>query len=318
MVLRAFVVSTFLCAGVAASTWVPARAAHAQPQDAHARADDLYKRGVDAFAERKLDEAYKLLSEAWSLKQSVDIAANLGMVEAKLGKLAASAEHLSAALRAYPADGSPEARQRLEQSLNEAKKVVTEVTVRANVDGAQVFVGERELGKTPLANAIFVEPGQHKVRAVAQGHQEQVTEVRAQAGGNLVVELTLKKSDASSPEKPDVPGEKPLWPTLVLAGGAAAGLGLGIGGIVISQTAKGNLEDSGCTNATCGAALQDDVDSYNLGMNLAIPGFVVGGLALAGMVTYLAIPAGDSAEPTVSFGGSIGPEGGSATWRLRF
>lgn len=292
-----FVVA-LLASGAAATSIVPALALAADSQDDSARADDLYRRGIDAFSQRKVEEAYGLLAEAYKLKQSVDIAANLGVAEAMLGKHRDAAEHLAKALRAYPVDGSAEAREKLSARLADVKQKVGLVRIKSAEADVAVSVAGQVLGKTPFAEELYVEPGKTTLIARKQGFEDLSILVQVDAGGESDIELKLKPGQKKIEEpKPLVPAEKPLWPTLALAGGAAAGLGVGIGMIVMSESARGTIVDSSCKSESCAADYQDEVDSYNLGRTVAIPAFVVGGLSLVGMITYLAIPAGQEEAP---------------------
>src|SRR6187551_3088835 len=76
-----------------ASASGPENAAH---QD---RADALFLQGKAAAQAKNWDEAYQLLAQAWELKQSYDIASNLGQVAYLLGKHAEAAQHVLFALR---------------------------------------------------------------------------------------------------------------------------------------------------------------------------------------------------------------------------
>src|SRR5688500_10324938 len=67
----------------------PSGPAHESPQD---RADALFLQGKAAAQAKNWDEAHRLLAQAWELKQSYDIASNLGQVAYLLGKHAEAAQ----------------------------------------------------------------------------------------------------------------------------------------------------------------------------------------------------------------------------------
>lgn len=315
LVWAALLASTAVTVGV-----TPEVALAADGPDDSARADELYRRGIDAFSQRKVEEAYGLLAEAYKLKQSVDIAANLGVAEAMLGKSRDAAEHLAKALRAYPVDGSAEAREKLSARLADVKKKVGLVRIKAAEADVAVSLAGQVLGKTPFAEELYVEPGTTTLIARKQGFEDLSILVQVDAGGESDIELKLKPGSKKIEEpKVTVPADKPLWPTLALAGGAAAGLGVGIGMIVMSESARGTIVDSSCRSERCAADYQDEVDGYNLGRTVAVPAFIVGGLSLAGMITYLAIPAEQDESPrttaAVRFAPWAGPGGaGGFVW----
>jgi hypothetical protein len=259
--------------------------ASAQPTTSGDRADDLYRQGIAAFEAGNLDEAHRLLAEAWSLKKGVDIAANLGIVALKQGKMIEAAEVLSYAVDHFPLAGSPEARNALSEKLAEAKKSVVGVKVTSNVAGATVTLDDGSFGEAPIANEKFVEPGRRRFKATHAGYAPYEVTVDLVAGQPITVDLRLEPEKGTDPKPPQ--GEPlPAWPMFVLGGVTAAGLGVGIGFLVMNQSAKSELEDSGCTNASCGAALQGSVDDYNMGGSGAIGGFVAAGVGAIGLVTY--------------------------------
>lgn len=290
---------------IAASVTWPAQTALAQPVTESDRADELYKQGVAAFEAQKLEEAEKLFVEAWKLKKGVDIAANLGIVSLQLGKNVQAAEALTYAVDHFPVGASADARERLAEKLALVKQKVAAVTLKVNVAEAQLSVDERALGKAPLPEAVFVDPGPHQFKASRDGYVPAEVAFRLLGGDATTIDLTLQPIESRGPEQPA--GEKlPIWPMIAFGGLTAVGLGMGAGFFVMSESAKGDIEDSGCRNASCGASLQGSVDDYNLGRSLAVSGFVAGGVGAIGLVTYAVLYAtsGTEAEPAKSGGAS--------------
>lgn len=300
-----------------------AASALAQPAAASDRADELYRQGVDAFAAGKLEEAHKLLAEAWSLKKGADIGANLGIVAQKLGKNVEAAEALSYAVDHFPVGASADARQQLVDKLAIVKREVAAVTIAVNVAEANVSVDGKELGKAPLAGVTWLDPGQHTFTARRDGYEPAEVSFRLLGGDSTKIDLTLTPSKTAGP---DAPSEEklPMWPMLAFGGLTAVGLGVGIGFIVMSESAKGEIEDSGCRNATCGRALQGSVDDYNLGRSVAVSGFVAAGIGAIGLVTYGVLyatsgPSDEQAASTTStFLPYAGPAGAGAVFTHSF
>src|SRR5262249_29413121 len=126
----------------------PATAHAAQSPADEARA--LFDRGVVAHDAGKLLAAERLFSAAWGFQRSWDIAANLGIVERKLQKHAAAAEHLAFALAALPPSESEKTRVAIARELAAAASKVGKITIRSDVAGAVVRVGGKIRGTTPL------------------------------------------------------------------------------------------------------------------------------------------------------------------------
>ncbi len=142
------------------------------------------------------------------------------------------------------------------------------------------------MGQSPLADPLFLAPGSYEIRAEAPAHAPAAQRIVARAGETASVDLKLMPSTH--------PEGKPAWPAVLLGIGAAAGVGLGIGLMITSfskyddATAAG--EDCVDNAPSCIATTQSELDASNALLGGSVASFVIGGLAAAGLVTYLAIP----------------------------
>jgi hypothetical protein len=291
--------------GVALASTVLAAAPRAMADDTPSlealnRADELFQKGNRAFEEGDIDAAYRFYVEAWSLKKGIDIAANLGVVELKLGKHRDAADHIAYSLRLFPAQGRAEARERLMQKLGEAKASVATVRVDVGVDGAVVTVDGVELGRAPLRDELYVEPGLRSFRAAREGYEAAEARIELAAGTSSKIALSLQPLPATGLSAAPAPAEsqsstpKPLWPALTLGGVTAVGAGLGITFTLMGIGEESDLESVTCPGGpeTCPESALDGVDRRNGFMTVGAAGFVVGGAALVGLITYLAWPSG--------------------------
>jgi len=184
----------------------PARMAQAQapaselenesPQD---RADALFLQGKAAAQAKNWDEAHKLLAQAWQLKQSYDIASNLGQVAYLLGKHAEAAQHVSFALRHYPATGDAEQKQKTQDLLDMVRQKVSSLSVQVTPLEAEVLVDGAPAGHAgELPPELFVEPGERVITARLGGEAVE-RNLFAKAGGHYNVELTLANATPAAP-----------------------------------------------------------------------------------------------------------------------
>jgi tetratricopeptide (TPR) repeat protein len=118
-------------AGLTALTWLCLAAlgapAHAQTtaasEAATTGAETPEQRiGDTAYAESKLEQARQAYQAAFDQAPSFALAGNLGAVELELGRAGEAAAHLALALEWFPADGSGEAKARLEHLLARARE----------------------------------------------------------------------------------------------------------------------------------------------------------------------------------------------------
>lgn len=171
----------------------------------------LMERGVDALKAERLEEAQQLFEQSLHVYPSFDVAGNLGLVEVKLGLWGEAAMHLEYCLRNFPSGESERLRKAILQAFEEARKNVGKVEIVVDVDGAEVFVGKRSVGMSPLAAGVYVEPGSHGVRA-RKGVRSAETTFSVDVAKVTQVQLTLTP-EAERDEPPKVsPGLERLTP----------------------------------------------------------------------------------------------------------
>ncbi|WP_437757933.1 PEGA domain-containing protein [Sorangium sp. So ce1389] len=178
-------------------------APRAETQESDALTDkarQLFEDGVKAAKTGKWDDAHAAFLAAWVLKPHYQIASNLGVASLRVGKPRDAAEYLTLYLREAPATKVQE-RQRAEASLQEARAQVAAVTVRVAPDGAEVTVDGTSVGRAPLADPVFLDPGRHEVGAKLDGYVPQAQPVAATAGGTEAVVLELKRAPALNAER---------------------------------------------------------------------------------------------------------------------
>jgi hypothetical protein len=200
----------------------PVLDAHADtPTSANAQgnADLLFEQGVAARKENKLGDAETFFRKAWALKKTWDIAANLGLVEMKLGKMAEGAEHVAYALQSLPPTESDNTRESLTKALAAARQSVAEVRIETDTVGAAVLVGGDLKGTTPLVTPLFVAPGLVTIEVRKDGYVTERRTLDAKKGGAELVRVSLHKNVA--------PSERSLVPAYVMGGVGAASLAAG-------------------------------------------------------------------------------------------
>jgi hypothetical protein len=306
---------------------------------AHAEdpAEALYREGTEALSAGNAPLAYEKLKAAFAIRPSVDIAANLALVEQQLGHDRDAAEHLAFAIKVFPPSGKPEVKQRLEQDLVKLEQKLGLVQVQCP-GGTTLQIGDRTVGLAPVATQ-YVDPGKHMVQGKHPEHGSAKVTIEVAPGQKLSVTLELKPSDpqitpppTGGPE-PIVPEEpvmaaKPWWPYAVFGGVAAAGLGAGLGFTFAAGSKRSEADDiaatinGGCTpgaaTGPCGE-LQSAIDSHN-GLRIgSYVGFGVAGAAAVGALVYALVPAGTvEASADMALVPVVGPTDAGFSFRTRF
>ncbi|WP_437915446.1 PEGA domain-containing protein [Sorangium sp. So ce302] len=233
----------------AAGAQQPATAAAAGETDALTdKARQLYEEGRQAAAAGKWADAHASFLAAWAIKPHYQIASNLGVACLKLGKHRDAAEYLTRYLREAPATKVNE-RQNAEASLKEALAKVASVTVQVTPAGAEVTVDGAVVGKAPLADRVFLAPGEHEIGAKLEGYAPATRPLAAVAGRAETVTVQLERAPVAGvgarpfvvePAAPVAPRNELRTPLLV-AGGVVAGAGIVTG--VVFAVLSGNRAD---------------------------------------------------------------------------
>lgn len=210
------------------------------------KARQLYEEGVAASKKNQLAEARVSFLAAFSLNKHWQIAGNLADCEIQLGKFRDGAEHAAYYLKNAP----PDRRERAEGLLKQAKAKIGTLRVSVDQVGAEVLVDEVSIGRTPLAEAVFVDPGKRKVVARFAGRDDVVQSVDVTAGSAKEVSLKMIPAAVPPPGTGTVvppPPPRSMVPGLVMAGAGVAALATGIGLMVDAKgkyASSGDLSDS--------------------------------------------------------------------------
>lgn len=283
----------------------------------------LFDKGATHFQKAQWAEAEAAFQAAWDLKKSYDIAGNLGEVELKLGQTREAATHLSYSLRHFPATGKEAARQKLQQLFEVARKETVTFQIRVNLDGAQIFVGGRLVGMSPLGEPVFTDPGAVTIEASLAGHEPAKKTIQSAKGWSDEVELVLQPKPEKPPIRSPIEDRKPpkregffegKSVPLILTG-AGLTTGLVLTGLVLTVAANSKssdaaaqletLERSGrpCSDPAIGPRCteqRDTLRNQSALANGALAVFVAGGAVAAATAAYVFWPASASSPVSPS------------------
>lgn len=310
-------------------------------------AEEHYLRGKVLLKTGDVKGAYLEYKASWNLKQSYDIAANLGNLELEQGMPRDAAEHLAFALRTVAVTVPEDRIEAMRGLFNRARRLVGSATVKVNIAGAEILVDGQTVGRSPLAGEIFLDPGKRTIQARLSPYvpAQRVIEVARASVEPVELVLVLPAATAvpTATTTPPPPPPKSMVPVGIGVAAAAAALGVGIVGVVLSASKSGeagrlqdeltplDLKANQGNHSICSSGSRkqcDDLESALIAKgsfrNMAIAGFATAGVtALATAAWVLLIP-GPHAAPNkekpspvrASFG--AGPSGGSVTLSGQF
>ncbi|WP_437325405.1 PEGA domain-containing protein [Sorangium sp. So ce381] len=224
----------------------------------------LYLNGVQAASESRWEAAHAMFLAARALHPHYTIDGNLGACQLQLGRYRDAAENLARYVRGLKQDATSTAEERIrgEAGYAKARAQVGALLVQANVERAAVLVDGVQVGRTPLPDPVFVEPGKHAVTVECEGYATDEFTVEAAAGGEITREVTLRKPAERSPVlapapapatggDEEQPGSGPRRALLI--GGAATAGAAAIAGVVFAVLSSTNAEDADEKEASLGA-----------------------------------------------------------------
>jgi hypothetical protein len=184
----------------------------------------------------------------------------------------------------FPVNGKPEAIAKTKALLTEARAGVGAATVTTNVAGAELSLDGAPVGRAPLEDELFAEPGHHTVQAKAPGFAPVTKPFDAAPGATVTISFDLH-ADLSAP----VRRVSPAW---LVAGAivAVGGIGVGVGELVSANGRAGDVDaartrlganPSACAAPTAGstcATLQSAASSRDSASNIALAAFLAGGV----------------------------------------
>jgi hypothetical protein len=226
------------------------------------QARHLYDEAIQYGKRGEYRKAKASLSAAWALLKSWEIAVNLGSAEMRLGQYRDAAEHLAWGIR----DGSVKEGENY-GPLVKAKTLLAEVAghvgqlkLLADEPNASIFVDDDVVGKSPLVDPIYLDPGIHVIMA-RPANPERASlklEVRIQPGDALERYLRFG-AGRGAPEKPSETAEPAAVPTSASRDGslfeartavpvALGGLTAISGGMALAFTIKASAANSAATD----------------------------------------------------------------------
>jgi hypothetical protein len=173
----------------------------AQPDGSSERSAE-YQRGRKAILAKDWKTAYDIFTQLWTEQKTYDVALHLGHSELRLRRYRDAAEHLAYGIAGIPFHEPPEVTARAQNALRAAKEHVLTLVVTVEESGADVYLDESYVGRTPLTRELYVESGQHTVRAARGSDEIGHAAVEGKAGQQIPVRVELRKSQLAETPAP--------------------------------------------------------------------------------------------------------------------
>jgi hypothetical protein len=173
-------------------------------------AREKFLEGLAAFDAGKFEEARESFLQAYALKRHPAVLLNLGQSELKAGYVEDGGNHLQQFLREHD-QATPEHKQAAREGISEARRRTGYAILIVDTDGALLGIDGQAVGTSPLADPVFVKPGDHEAEAKA-GEKVARMKFTAKPGSASPVQLNLKTAIAAPPNPLPTPPAIPAKP----------------------------------------------------------------------------------------------------------
>jgi len=308
-------IAAFALASLAAST-----AASASPAS---DADVLLARGVELRRERKDAEALEHFERANKLLPTPRALTQIALAEQALNRWVEAEQHLMIALASADDPWIAQNRAALDEARDLIGKHLGWVTVKGAVDGAELFVNGRLVGRLPLAAPVRVVAGDVSLELRAEGFTPSSRGLQVLPGARTTETMTLeRRADATArrprppPPHDDAPrGSSPKRTAGFVLGaigmvGGGIGTYFGVRALSLKSDRDRECDVTGCSQT----GLDADRDGRRAA-SFSVVGFAVGvaGLgASAWLLLTAAAPA--AARPVLQLRVAPSHAGVSARW----
>lgn len=320
---------------VAALASAGSERAYAQSSDAEAGAQQLFNQARKLMKAKKYEEACAKFEASENLDPAPGTTVNLAVCYEKVGRLATAWSRFR---KAADLDKRAGNRKRARFSRKRAARLEKRLpsliinVADSSLDGYEVMRNGEVVDVNLYGESVYVDPGEHKVVARADGYKPHAVEITAAEGEGSEIEIPelelipVKKKDPEPiEEKPEVDitnatttGQKDTGSGrrttgLLMTSVGVVGLGVGIG---IGFTAKSNwdsaFEDGLCDETNLQCDPEGQVRTNTARQRALISNIVTGVgavLTVAGAIIWLTAP---KKRESVS----VTPVVGSEQWGL--
>lgn len=190
----------------------------------------------------KVNEAWRLYKKIWKYKQTYDVAASMGEICARRAQFALAARYYRFAIETVVPTQSPDFVKAVNEEYSKARREITEVELSTSpkqVEGLRILDEENDV---VLEQPLFLEVGNHRLRAEAPGYATVTKFVAAQPGA--VVQWDIELTPLSEVVADDPRTAKTRHPALVFGVGGAVTLGLGAGAYWMNHKANQQYDEA--------------------------------------------------------------------------
>lgn len=201
--------------------------------------DGFVRRAVEEFEQGHWDEAHALFRRAHEISPSARTWRGLGITAYEARQYVRAVAALEAALADPHKALTDSQREEVTSVLARAREFTATFHIeRAPQDAVLTVDGESVLLED---QTLLLDPGEHVLRVTAPGHAPEELRLRAEAGEQQTLRLSLRPDDAPKPgavEPPSAPARRRRLRATWVLGGLTVGAGAATLGVGLATRAK--------------------------------------------------------------------------------
>jgi len=247
-----------------------------------------WQRGLELYEEQDFQSALIEFRKAYSIAPTYKVLYNIGQVCFQLTDYACALKSFQQYLRDGGANIEDDRKQELEKDILKLRRRVGSLEVVSNVSGADVFIDDAAVGKTPLSTSIVVSAGRRKITVSKDGYGSGTRIVDVAGTDSVRVEITLAEPTPRprAAEPPMItPSRWTTWSYVGLGTASALAIAGGVTG-VLAVRAERDLEEHRFVGAETAASF--DAESRRV-RNLALATDLLLGGAVATLATTITL-----------------------------
>jgi hypothetical protein len=281
----------FVFGCVSASAVAPANAQ--SPADLR-KARAQFQRGIELEQAGNYPEAIQQFREVGQVRMTAQVRFHIAYCEEMLGRLVTALGGYDLALADADSVG-PDFRSEVETAIARLRDRIPKLFIErgSGADAALVQLDGVDLGASSIGVEVPLDPGPHKVTAVAPGYTpfDATVELKEREVTKVTLELALAPEPATPPPKERVvivPQQKGPDRTIPYIVGGAGIVVLAAGGALFAlrQSTKAELEQDCPDRHNCG---ESNRDTYNRLKVYSVAAPVTAGVGLAAIGTAVAL-----------------------------
>ena len=206
-----------------------ARKLYIAAQGFERKGDQLTRQGKTDDAKAQYDQAVQAFTKAIEVGEDPSYTLALATAEDKAGDPASAYKHVKELLALQPPPKA-DVLKKAQAKLEDLDGKVGKVTLTVVPDGAQIMIGGKTVGESPMTEPLVLNPGTYTVSFAAVGFEPKDADVKPEAGSESErkIELTPVKVPVKpqevEPEPAPTVAAKPSMLPVYIGGGATAAL----------------------------------------------------------------------------------------------